>query len=105
MVRLFLRLIAKVRADERKRIAAGLWPLVEPITLMPAQPVRPGDLARCGRCGSVFIAAHRCTAPPTDGPLCICGHQLAVHHRTETGRIAYCTVWSPGQCKCGRYGA
>lgn len=48
------------------------------------------------------------TRPPPD-PSCACGHPRASHHRTDTGRIAQCTVWhSTGiavatHCPCKAY--
>lgn len=50
------------------------------------------DQRRCQWCGSVF-PHHRCGAPrPAD--CTACHHPLASHHRTDAGRVTYCTVWS-----------
>lgn len=44
-------------------------------------------------------------------PVCRCGHPRASHHRTASGAITYCTIWTLNapddaparQCPCKRY--
>lgn len=40
----------------------------------------------CPECGLLH-------GPPAKPVLCSCGHPVEVHHRTDSGRITYCTVW------------
>jgi hypothetical protein len=58
---------------------------------------------RCTRCGSAFLAAHMCHVGHIDR--CWCTHPRGSHHRTDTQRFTYCTVWDgpASQCRCDKY--